>query len=96
MVDIDNKTVDIEALIQKVQQKMVRSSEQVSQRNLHEDKIHHFQRGDYVLVKNNPRNHSSLHLKFSEPYEICRILKNYRYLVKKVIGRGRPRKITHD
>ncbi|KAJ8719106.1 hypothetical protein PYW07_016662 [Mythimna separata] len=97
LVDIDNETVDIEALTQQVQQKMIRSSEQDRQRfNLHKAKIHHFQRGDYVLIKNNPRNQTSLDLKFSEPYEICRTLENDRYLVKKVVGRGRPRKVAHD
>lgn len=97
LVDIDNETVDIESLTQQVQQKMIRSSEQDRQRfNLHKAKIHHFQRGDYVLVKNNPRNQTSLDLKYSEPYEVYRILDNDRYLVKKVVGRGRPRKVAHD
>lgn len=97
LVDIDNETIDIEALTQQVQEKIIRSSEQDRQRfNLRKAKIHHFQRGDYVLIKNNPRNQTSLDLKFSEPYEICRILENDRYLVKKVVGRGRPRKVAHD
>lgn len=97
LVDVDNQTIDIEALTHHVEQKMLRSSEQDRQRfNLHKAKIHHFQRGDYVLIKNNPRNQTSLDLKFSEPYEVCRILENDRYLVKKVVGRGRPRKVAHD
>lgn len=97
IVNIDTETVDIEALSQQVLQKMSRSSEQDRQRfNQHKAKIHHFQIGDYVLIKNNPRNQTSLDLKFSEPYEVSRVLENDRYLVKKVVGRGRPRKVAHD
>ncbi|XP_059045273.1 uncharacterized protein LOC131841058 [Achroia grisella] len=59
--------------------------------------IHKFQRVDFVLIKNNPRNQTSLDLKFSVPYEIYRVLENDRYLVKKVVGHyGRPRKVAHD
>ncbi|CAG4949832.1 unnamed protein product [Parnassius apollo] len=75
---------------------MSRLSEQDRQRfNLHKAKIHYFQREDYVLIKNNPRNQTSLDLKFSEPYEVCRILENDHYLVKKVIGSGRPHKVSN-
>lgn len=50
-----------------------------------------------VLIKNNPRNQTSLDLKFSVPYEVHRVLQNDRYLVKKVVGqRGRFRKVAHD
>lgn len=59
-------------------------------------RIRHFRRGDYVLIKNNPRNQTCLDLKFSDPYEVYRVLDNDRYLVKKVVGRGRPRKVAHD
>ncbi|KAH9635126.1 hypothetical protein HF086_000847 [Spodoptera exigua] len=60
-------------------------------------KIQRFQRGDFVLIKNNPRNQTSLDLKFSVPYEVHRVLDNDRYLVKKVVGHhGRPRKVAHD
>ncbi|KAJ8732472.1 hypothetical protein PYW07_015071 [Mythimna separata] len=97
LVNIDEQTVDIEALTQHAQQKMALSAEQDRHRfNQRKAKIHPFQRGDYVLIKNNPRNQTSLDLKFSEPYEICRVLDNDRYLVKRVVGRGRPRKVAHD
>lgn len=97
LVNIDEQTVDIEALTRHVQQRMSQSAEQDRQRfNLRKAKVRHFQRGDYVLIKNNPRNQTSLDLKFSEPYEIFRILENDRYLVKRVVGRGRPRKVAHD
>ncbi|XP_041978496.1 uncharacterized protein LOC121732618 [Aricia agestis] len=97
LVDIDNQTINIEVLSQQVQQRMVQSSEQDTRRfNQHKAKIRHFQRGDYVLIKNNPRNQTSLDLKFSEPFEIFRVLEIDRYLVKKVVGRGRPRKVAHD
>lgn len=59
--------------------------------------VRNFQRGDFVLIKNNPRNQTSLDLKFSVPYEVYRVLENDRYLVKKVVGHhGRPRKVAHD
>ncbi|CAH0719365.1 unnamed protein product, partial [Brenthis ino] len=64
--------------------------------NKNKAKIRPFQKGDYVLIKNNPRNQTCLDLKYSEPYEVCRILDNDRYMVKKVIGKGRPRKVAHD
>lgn len=97
IVNIDEQTVDIEALTQHVTQRMTHTAEQDRQRfNQRKAKIHHFQRGDYVLIKNNPRNQTSLDLKFSEPYEIFRILENDRYLVKRVVGKGRPRKVAHD
>ncbi|CAH0719367.1 unnamed protein product, partial [Brenthis ino] len=97
LVNIDEQTIDIEALTSHVQQKMSQNAEQDKQRfNSKKAKIRQFQRGDYVLIKNNPRNQTSLDLKFSEPYEILKILNNDRYLVKKVVGSGRPRKVAHD
>lgn len=97
LVDVDSQTINIEALTQHVQHRMSESGEQDRQRfNLRKAKIRHFERGDYVLIKNNPRNQTSLDLKFSEPFEVCRILDNDRYLVKRVVGRGRPRKVAHD
>lgn len=97
LVNIDEQTIDIDALTNYVQQKMSQSAEKDRHRfNLRKANIRHFQRGDYVLIKNNPRNQTSLDLKFSEPYEIIRILDNDRYLVKKVVGSGRPKKVAHD
>lgn len=97
LVNIDEQAIDIEALTRHVQQKMSQNAEQDKQRfNSKKARIRQFQRGDYVLIKNNPRNQTSLDLKFSEPYEITRILNNDRYLVKKVVGSGRPRKVAHD
>ncbi|KAL0883537.1 hypothetical protein ABMA27_015691 [Loxostege sticticalis] len=97
LVNIDDETVDIEGHTRHVQQKMSEVAEQDRLRfNQRKAKIRPFQRGDYVLIKNNPRNQTSLDLKFSKPFEICRILENDRYLVKRVVGRGRPRKVAHD
>lgn len=97
LVDIDNQTIDIEALTRQVQQRMSQTAEYDRQRfNSRKAKINHFQRGDYVLIKNNPRNQTSLDPKFSIPYEIIKVLENDRYMVKKVVGRGRSRKVAHD
>lgn len=91
LVNIDEQTVDIEALTRHVQQKMSQTAEQDRQRfKQRKAKVRHFERGDYVLIKNNPRNQTSLEIKFSEPFEIYRILENDRYLVKRAVGRGRP------
>lgn len=77
LVNIDNGTVDIAAITQHVQQRMHQTSEQDRQRfDQHKAKIQPFLRGDYVLVKNNPRNQTALDPKFSEPHEIIRVLEN--------------------
>lgn len=97
LVNIDDESIDFEQLEEHVQRKMAAAAEYEKQRfNKNKARIRPFQRGDYVLIKNNPRNQTSLDLKYSEPYEICRILDNDRYMVKRVTGRGRPRKVAHD
>ncbi|CAH4036119.1 unnamed protein product [Pieris brassicae] len=85
LVDIDEPTTDIEALTNHVHQKMTHNAERDKLRfDSRKAKIYNFQRGDYVLIKNNPRNQTSLNLKFSEPFETTRILNQDRYLVKRV------------
>ncbi|CAH0720367.1 unnamed protein product, partial [Brenthis ino] len=97
LVNFENQTIDMEQLYQHVQQRMLNAAEKEKIRfNKNKAKIRPFQKGDYVLIKNNPRNQTCLDLKYSEPYEVCRILDNDRYMVKKVIGKGRPRKVAHD
>lgn len=97
LVNIDNECIDFDLLEQHVQEKMTAAGQYDKKRfDRSKAKIRPFQRGDYVLVKNNPRNQTSLDLKYSEPYEIYRILDNDRYMVKRVTGRGRPRKVAHD
>jgi hypothetical protein len=97
LVNIEAETIDFDMLEQHVQQKMAASAEYDKRRfDKTKAKIRPFQRGDYVLIKNNPRNQTSLDLKYSEPYEIYRVLDNDRYMVKRVTGRGRPRKVAHD
>lgn len=34
--------------------------------------------------------------KFSEPYVVVKVLPNDRYGVKRIDGRGRPKKMSHD
>lgn len=98
LVSLDTETIDMDLLRQHVQQRMAEQSAKDKQRfDKGRAKVRNFQRGDYVLIKNNPRNQTSLDLKFSEPFEVYRVLENDRYLVKKVVGhRGRPRKVAHD
>lgn len=98
LVDIDSQSIDMEAVERHVSRRI---TEAASKDKARFDKgranIHCFQRGEFVLIKNNPRNQTSLDLKFSAPYEIYRVLENDRYLVKKVIGHhGRPKKVAHD
>lgn len=98
LVNLDNSTVDMEALERHVHRKITEQSAKDKERfDRGRAKIHNFQRGDFVLIKNNPRNQTSLDLKYSSPFEIFRVLENDRYLVKKVVGhQGRPRKVAHD
>lgn len=97
LVNIDDESVDFDALEQHVHQKMTTAAQYEKQRfDKNKAKVRAYQRGDYVLIKNNPRNQTSLDLKYSEPYEIHRILDNDRYMVRRVTGRGRPRKVAHD
>lgn len=98
LVNFDNTSIDYESLDRHVQNKMTEASAKDKVRfDKGRAKIHNFQRGDFVLIKNNPRNQTSLDLKFSVPYEVYRVLENDRYLVKKVVGHhGRPRKVAHD
>lgn len=97
LVNIDEETIDFDVLDQKVREKMLEVAQYEKQRfDKNKAKVRLFQRGDYVLIKNNPRNQTSLDLKYSEPYEIIRVEDNDRYLVKRVTGRGRPRKVAHD
>lgn len=98
LVNFDNASIDFEMLERHVQQKMIDQSAKDKIRfNRGRAQVRNFQRGDFVLIKNNPRNQTSLDLKFSVPYEVYRVLENDRYLVKKVVGHhGRPRKVAHD
>lgn len=97
LVNIDNESMDFDLLEQHVSEKMTAAAQYEKQRfDKNKAKLQPFQRGDYVLIKNNPRNQTSLDLKYSEPFEIYRVLDNDRYMVKRVTGRGRPRKVAHD
>ncbi|KAL0894307.1 hypothetical protein ABMA27_014304 [Loxostege sticticalis] len=98
LVNLDNSSIDMEVLERHVQQRMSAQSAKDKERfDKGRARIRNFQRGDFVLIKNNPRNQTSLDLKFSVPYEVYRVLENDRYLVKKVVGHhGRPRKVAHD
>lgn len=98
LINYENTSINIEALRAHVQQRMTEAAAKDKARfDKGRAKIRHFQRGDFVLIKNNPRNQTSLDLRFSEPFEVLRVLDNDRYLVKKVMGHhGRPRKVAHD
>lgn len=97
LVNYENASVNSEALEQHVQQRITAQAIKDKVRfDKGRAKIRRFERGDFVLIKNNPRNQTSLDLKFSVPYEVYRVLENDRYLVKKVLGAGRPRKVAHD
>ncbi|OWR46598.1 retroelement polyprotein [Danaus plexippus plexippus] len=97
LIDFENEFIDFDVLEKYVQQKMLASAEYDKQRfEKSKGKLRSFKKGDYVLIKTNPRNQTSLDLKYTEPYEIYKILENDRYMVKRVTGRGRPRKLAHD
>ncbi|CAH2084993.1 unnamed protein product [Euphydryas editha] len=97
LVNFQEETINVEQLFRQVQRRMFTAAEREKLRfDRNKAKIRPFRKGDYVLIKNNPRNQTSLDLKFSDPYEVCSVLENDRYMVKKVVGRGRPRKVSHD
>lgn len=58
--------------------------------------VRRFQKGEIVLFKTNPRTQIGLDLKYPDAYEIWKILPNDRYKIKKVTGKGRPKKVAHD
>lgn len=75
LVDIDKVSINSEALEQFVQQRVhVISAKDNERFDKGRAKIRNFQRGEFVLIKNNPRNQTSLDLKFSASYEVCRVL----------------------
>ncbi|CAH2269377.1 jg23282 [Pararge aegeria aegeria] len=59
-------------------------------------KVKRFEKGHYVLLKEPIRLGTKLSQKFGGPYEIKKVLPNDRYEVKKITGRGRPRKVAHE
>ncbi|CAH2090936.1 unnamed protein product [Euphydryas editha] len=79
LVNIVEESVDFDLLEQQVHQKMAAAAEYAKQRfDKNKAKIQSFQRSDYVLDKNNPRNQTCLDLKYSEPYEIQPVVENDR------------------
>jgi hypothetical protein len=59
-------------------------------------RVNRFQKGEFVLFKTNPRTQIGLDLKYPDAYEIWKILPNDRYKIKRVTGKGRPKKVAHD
>ncbi|OWR48379.1 retroelement polyprotein [Danaus plexippus plexippus] len=59
-------------------------------------KVKRFEKGEIVLFKTNPRNQIGLDLKYPDAYEIKKILPNDRYQIKRIVGRGRPKKVSHE
>ncbi|CAH2088605.1 unnamed protein product [Euphydryas editha] len=97
LVNFQEETINVEQLFLQVQRRMLTAAEREKLKfDRNKARIQPFRKGDYVLIKNNLRNQTSLDLKFSDPYEVCGVLENDRYMVKKVVGRGRPRKVSHD
>ncbi|XP_061379390.1 uncharacterized protein LOC133319352 [Danaus plexippus] len=97
LIDFENEFINFDVLEEYVQQKMLASAEYDKQSfEKSKGKLRSFKRGDYALIKTNPRKQTSLDLKNTEPYEIYKILELDRYMLKRVTGRGRPRKLAHD
>lgn len=84
LVNFQEETINVEQLFLQVQRRMLTAAEREKLRfDRNKAKIQPFRKGDYVLIKNNPRNQTCLDLKFSDPYEVFSVLENDRYLVKK-------------
>ncbi|CAB3252464.1 unnamed protein product [Arctia plantaginis] len=90
-------TVSRDQLDSYIQKKIdIRGKEDKARFDQGRAKVKRFQKEDIVLFKANPRSQIGLDLKYPDAYVIWKILPNDRYQVKKITGRGRPKKVAHD
>lgn len=97
IIDEENERVDPNALRLATQARMAEQSAIDKERfGRGKAKVKRYDKGEFVLVKEPPRLGTKLSQKFSGPYEILKILPNDRYVIKRISGRGRPRKVNHE
>lgn len=97
LIDEEEGTVNRNQLDSYMQKKIdMRGKEDKARFDQGKAKVKRFQKDDIVLFKTNPRSQIGLDLKFPDAYVIWKILPNDRYQVKKITGRGRPKKVAHD
>lgn len=97
LVDENNSTVDRKLLDDYMGKRIEKISNADKLRfDSGKAKVKRFNKGDMVLFKTNPRTQIGLDLKYPDAYEIYKVLPHDRYKVKKVVGRGRPKKVAHD
>lgn len=97
LIDEEDGTVDRVQINNYIQKKIEKRAEEDKQRfDKGKAKVKRFLKGDIVLFKTNPRNQIGLDLKYPDAYEVWKILPNDRYQIKKITGRGRPKKAAHD
>lgn len=97
LIDEEKVTVNRDQLNSYIQKKTdTRSKEDKARFDQGKAKVKRFQKGDIVLFKTNPRSQIGLDMKYPDAYVIWKILLNDRYQVKKITGRGRPKKVAHD
>ncbi|GBP73248.1 hypothetical protein EVAR_55014_1 [Eumeta japonica] len=82
LINLDETSTNVDVLKNHVQKRMTEAATKDEERfERGKAKVHHFQKDDYVLIKNGPRNQTILNFKFSNPYKVCHILDNDRDLV---------------
>ncbi|KAL0870299.1 hypothetical protein ABMA27_005321 [Loxostege sticticalis] len=97
LIDDEQGTVDREQLNNYMQKKIEeRGTQDKARFDKGKAKVKRFEKGEIVLFRTNPRSQIGLDLKYPDAYEIWKILPNDRYQVKKITGRGRPKKVAHD
>ncbi|CAH2226641.1 jg24697 [Pararge aegeria aegeria] len=97
LIDEEEGTVNRNKLNSYIQKKIDTQGKQDKARfDQGKAKVKRFQKEDIVLFKSNPRCQIGLDLKYPDAYVIWKILPNDRYQVKKINGRGRPKKVAHD
>ncbi|KAL0812005.1 hypothetical protein ABMA28_009401 [Loxostege sticticalis] len=97
LIDEEQGTVDREQLNNYMQKKIEeRGTQDKARFDKGKAKVKRFEKGEIVLFRTNPRSQIGLDLKYPDAYEIWKILPNDRYQVKKITGRGRPKKVAHD
>ncbi|CAB3256282.1 unnamed protein product [Arctia plantaginis] len=97
IIDEENERVDPKSLRRVVSERMTERAEKSKAKfESTKEKVKRFEKGQYVLVKEPVRLGTKLTRKFGGPYEIKKVLPNDRYEVKKITGRGRPRKVAHE
>ena len=97
IIDDINERVDPESMRLAVQERMTEAGAKDKIRfDKSKAKVIRFQKGDFVLLKEPLRLGTKLSPKYEGPFEIKKVLPHDRYEIRKINGKGRNRKVTHE